>query len=186
MVQFHAKLSPLTPHHRHTLMLQNQQRWLKTEDQKMDILLIWSSVRECETVAHEQLWPDISMRWCWRCPIAQCAPLGGMCRWWENFNQFVTSPAQPSQPSPAQPSPAQPGTVMRDEKTPSSVWKCCVQCCEGPDFVQKVSLFMRNLEATVSVFLSKLARNNYSQQSAHSPSYCYCWSWCGEENVRKN
>ena len=65
-------------------------------------------------------------------------------------------------------SPAQPGTVMRDEKTPSSVWKCCVQCCEGPDFVQKVSLFMRNLEATVSVFLSKLARNNYSQQSAPS------------------
>ena len=57
---------------------------------------------------------------------------------------------------------------MRDEKTPSSVWKCCVQCCEGPDFVQKVSLFMRNLEATVSVFLSKLARNNYSQQSAPS------------------
>ena len=98
MVQFHAKLSPLTPHHRHTLMLQNQQRWLKTEEKKMDILMIWSSMRlrQCETVAHEQLWPDISMRWCWRCPIAQCAPLGGMCRWWENFNQFVTSPARPS------------------------------------------------------------------------------------------
>ena len=35
--------------------------------------------------------------------------------------------------------------------------------------MQKVSLFMRNLEATVSVFLSKLARNNYSEQSAPSP-----------------
>ena len=34
--------------------------------------------------------------------------------------------------------------------------------------MQKVSLFMRNLEATVSVFLSKLARNNYSEQSAPS------------------
>ena len=139
-------------------------------------------INETETVWDSGPWAAMARYqyagWCWRCPIAQCAPLGGMCRWWENFNQFVTSPAQPS--------PAQPGTVMRDEKTPSSVWKCCVQCCEGPDFVQKVSLFMRNLEATVSVFLSKLARNNYSQQSAPSPSYCYCWSWCGEENVRKN
>ena len=103
MVQFHAKLSPLTPHHRHTLMLQNQQRWLKTEDQKMDILMIWSSMRlrQCETVAHEQLWPDISMRgdaggarslsaphW------AECADDGRIST---NLLPAQLSPAQPSQ-----------------------------------------------------------------------------------------
>ena len=145
-------------------MLQTPTKLAKIEGQKYHIVgPIISETLHCETEPPEQVWPDISMR-----GDAGGAPSLSAPHWAECADDGRIStnllPAQPSQPSPAQPS-----TVMRDEKKPSSVCKWCVQCCEGPDFVQKVSLFMRNLEATVSEFLSKLARNNYSEQSAPSP-----------------
>ena len=159
MVQFPAKLSPLTPHHRNTLMLQTPTKLAKNWGPKK-ILLILTSVRQCETEPPEQVWPDISMR-----GDAGGAPSLSAPHWAECADDGRIS----TNLLPVQPSPARPSTVMRDEKKPALVCKWCVQCCEDPDFVQKVSLFMRNLEATVSVFLSKLARNNYSEQSAPSP-----------------
>ena len=102
MVQFHAKLSPLTPHHRHTLMLQNQQRWLKNKDQKIGYYIIllhqWESVRQ---------WPMSSYG-----QISVCGDAGGARslsapHWAECADDGrISTNLLPAQPSPAQPSPA--------------------------------------------------------------------------------
>ena len=149
-------------------MLQTPTKLAKNLWPKNIILLIRSPVRHC-TVRQSPLsrYGQISV-----CKVMLAVRHRSVRPTGRNvpmMGEFQPICYQPSPASPAQPSPAQPSTVMRDEKKPSSVCKWCVQCCEGPDFVQKVSLFMRNLEATVSVFLSKLARNNYSEQSAPSP-----------------
>ena len=105
MVQFPAKLSPLTPHHPHTLMLQTPTKLAKNWGPKNIILLIRSSVRHC-TVRQSPLsrYGQISV-----CEVMLAVrhrsvrPTGRNVPMMGEFQPicYQPSPAQPAQPSPA-------------------------------------------------------------------------------------